>query len=91
MLAVTTYMPVIGAGRLLRSLGMKKAAAGLPLAEYQDRSFFVIRNDAMDRYGTTFDQRFSKEEVIDMMKKSGLTDIIVSPISPFYHAVGRKP
>ena len=89
-LAITTYMPVILLGRGLKAIGLKKAAAKLPLAEYQARSFFVIRNDAMDRYGTTFDQRFSKEEVITMMKNSGLENIVVSPISPFYHAVGQK-
>ncbi|MBC7629002.1 bifunctional 2-polyprenyl-6-hydroxyphenol methylase/3-demethylubiquinol 3-O-methyltransferase UbiG [Ferruginibacter sp.] len=91
ILAITTYMPVIGLGRIMNAIGLKKAALKLPLSEYQARSFFVIRNDAMDRYGTTFDQRFSKEEVITMMKKSGLENIVVSPISPFYHAVGRKP
>ena len=90
LLAVTTYMPVICVGRLLRSIKMEKAAARMPLAQYQDKSFFVIRNDALDRYGTTLEQRFSKAEVISMMEKSGLTDIIVSPISPFYHAVGRR-
>lgn len=90
-LAITTYMPVILLGKTFKKIGLKSVAAKLPLAEYQTRSFFVIRNDAMDRYGTTFDQRFSKQEVITMMEKSGLKNIIVSPLSPYYHAVGQKP
>lgn len=90
VLALTTYMPFILTGRLIKAAGMKKLASRIPLNDYQDKSFFIIRNDALDKYGTTLEQRFSKAEVITLMKKSGLDNIIVSPGSPYYHAVGKK-
>ena len=90
LLAVTTYMPFVGTGRLLNFMGLKKLSNKLPLRDYQNKSFFIIRNDALDKYGTTLEQRFSKEQVIALMKTAGLDNIKVSPQSPYYHAIGRK-
>ena len=89
-LAVTTYLPFVLSGRLLRSFGLNSIAKKLPLSDYQNKSFFIIRNDALDKYGTTLEQRFSREEVITLMRNSGLEDIVISPSSPYYHAIGRK-
>ncbi len=90
ILAVVFYMPFILAGRFFKITGFKDLARRMPLHGYQNRSFFMIRNDALDRFGTRLEQRFSKEQVIEMMESAGLTDIIVSPGIPFYHAVGKK-
>ncbi|MEO8111158.1 MAG: class I SAM-dependent methyltransferase [Ginsengibacter sp.] len=90
LLAVTTYMPFVATGRFLNFMGLKKLSNKLPLRDYQNKSFFIIRNDALDKYGTTLEQRFSKEQVIALMKNSGLDNIKVSPQSPYYHAVGQK-
>jgi SAM-dependent methyltransferase len=90
LLAIVFYMPFVFAGRLLKLLGFQKLAKRMPLHGYQNRSFFMIRNDALDRFGTRLEQRFSKKQVIEMMEEAGLTDIIVSPGIPFYHAVGKK-
>jgi SAM-dependent methyltransferase len=90
VLAVTTYMPFVLTGRLLHLVGLKKIAAKMPLRDYQNKSFFIIRNDALDKYGTTLEQRFSKAEIITLMRNSGLDEIIISSQSPYYHAVGKK-
>ena len=89
-LAVTTYLPFVFAGKLLRFFGLDGIAKRLPLSDYQNKSFFIIRNDALDKYGTTLEQRFSRDEVITLMRNSGLGDIVVSPSSPYYHAIGKK-
>jgi hypothetical protein len=62
----------------------------MPLSAYNNKSFFVIRNDALDKFGTRLEQRFSKKQVQDMMKNSGLAEIVISPLTPFYHAIGKK-
>ena len=62
----------------------------MPLHGYQNRSFFMIRNDTLDRFGTRLEQRFSSKQIIAMMENAGLTDIVISPGIPLYHAVGRK-
>ena len=90
ILAVLIYMPVILFGKLLNGLGLKKLAAKLPLSYYQDKSFFIIRNDALDRFGTRLEHRFTRQQIQDMMAWCGLTEIRFSPNKPYWHAVGKK-
>jgi SAM-dependent methyltransferase len=89
-LALTVYMPLVLFGRLVKYLGMSKIAEKIPLSYYQNKTFFIIRNDALDRFGTRLEQRFSKTEVEEMMKKAGLTNIVISPNTPFWCAAGQK-
>lgn len=90
ILTIVIYMPLILWVRFLVLIGLRPLAKKMPLSAYNNKSFFVIRNDALDRFGTKLEQRFSKKEVRQMMENCGLTDIVISPLSPFYHAVGRK-
>ena len=62
----------------------------MPLSTYHNQSFFIIRNDALDRFGTRLEQRFSAKQVKEMMENAGLTNIIISPGVPYYHAVGKR-
>ncbi len=90
VLAIIFYMPFILAGRFFKFLGFTDLATRMPLHGYQNRSFFMVRNDTLDRFGTRLEQRFSEQEIIEMMKSAGLTDIVISPGIPLYHAVGKK-
>jgi len=90
LFAIIFYMPFILLGRLFNFLGFKELAKRMPLHGYQNRSFFMIRNDALDRFGTRLEQRFSAKEIIQMMQDAGLEDIVISNGIPFYHAVGKK-
>ncbi len=90
-LAIALYMPFVGLSRFLKILGVKESIRKkIPLHGYENKSFYIIRNDALDRFGTPLEQRFSKEEIKSMMEKSGLTDIVFSEKIPYWHAVGRK-
>jgi ubiquinone/menaquinone biosynthesis C-methylase UbiE len=90
VIAVIIYMPVIFFGRFLKMIGLKKMADKMPLSTYQTETFFVIRNDALDRFGTSVEKRFSKAEVETMMKNAGLENIIISNKMPYWHAVGKR-
>ena len=90
-LAVVLYMPFILFCRFLRFIGVPdKVRFHIPLQAYERQSFYIIRNDSLDRFGTPLEQRFSSDEIKKMMTKTGLTDIIFSDKIPFWHAVGRK-
>ena len=89
-LAVIIYMPLILWVRFLVLIGLRKIAKFMPLSAYNNKSFFIIRNDALDRFGTRLEHRFSEKEVYEMMNKSGLVDIVISPGTPYYHALGKK-
>lgn len=91
MTAVFFYMPFVGLTRLLKKAGApEKVWAKIPLAPYWDKSFFVIRNDALDRFGTPLEQRFSRAEITTMMQKAGLDEIVFSEKPGYWHAVGKK-
>ena len=91
ILAVLLYMPFVLLSRFLRVIGVpEKARFNIPLQAYERQSFYIIRNDSLDRFGTPLEQRFSTKEITAMMNKAGLTDIRFSEKIPFWHAVGRK-
>lgn len=90
LLAFSVYLPLVGFGRLVARVGHGKAAESLPLAYYQNKSLQEIRTDALDRFGTSVERRFSREEFVTMMKEAGLDDVVVSPHAPFWHGVGRR-
>ena len=89
--AVFFYMPLVLVARLMRKAGIpSKIWQKVPLSAYYDKSFFVIRNDALDRFGTPLEQRFSRAEIDTMMKNAGLDEIIFSEKPGYWHAVGKK-
>ena len=90
VLAIVIYMPLVLWVRFLVLIGLRKVARKMPLAAYNNKSFFIIRNDALDKFGTRLEQRFSWKQVEKMMKECGLDNIVISPLSPFYHATGKK-
>lgn len=90
ILAIVIYMPLVLLGRFFRAIGLKGLAKSLPLSFYQDTSFFVVRNDSLDRFGTTLEQRFSRAEITKMMNNAGLENVVISDIEPYWHAVGKR-
>jgi ubiquinone/menaquinone biosynthesis C-methylase UbiE len=90
-LAVIIYMPFVGLCRFLKWIRVpERIRQNIPLQGYEDQSFYVIRNDSLDRFGTPLEQRFSRKQIKAMMEKAGLTDIVFSEKIPYWHAVGRK-
>ena len=89
-LAVCFYLPFVFISRFFNFMGLKKLADKVPLAYYRNKSFFIIRNDALDRFGTRLEHRFSKKKIEEMMTTCGLSDIIFSNNSPYWHSIGKK-
>ena len=90
-IAFTVYLPLVLLVRALRLVpGLGGFAMRLPTAYYWDKSMRIIRNDALDRFGTPLEQRFSREQIEGMMTSCGLEDLRFSDNAPYWHAVGRK-
>ncbi|HEX2535093.1 MAG TPA: class I SAM-dependent methyltransferase [Chitinophagaceae bacterium] len=91
LLAVGFYMPFVGLSRLLKMAGVGESVRSkIPLYGYENKSFYIIRNDALDRFGTPLEQRFTKAQIRDMMERCGLEDITFSNNIPYWHVVGKK-
>ena len=53
------------------------------LSDYRNKPFYQCKNDALDRFGTRLEQRFSKAQITDMLLKAGCTNIISHQILLF--------
>jgi hypothetical protein len=62
----------------------------VPLAAYRRQSFYVMRTDALDRFGTRLEKRFTREEMRRMMEEAGLTGVRFQEGPPHWVAVGFK-
>ena len=87
ILAALVYFPLARTAWALEKLGVN--VAQFPLSQYRNNSFYVMRNDALDRFGTSLEQRFSKKEMREMMERCDLFDITFSTTS-FWTALGYK-
>jgi SAM-dependent methyltransferase len=68
----------------------RHVAGVLALAYYRDKSFYVLRTDAFDRFCTRLEQRFTRAEIETMLRDAGFEDIRFSPTMPFWCAVAFK-
>lgn len=87
VIAALIYFPLARFSLLLEKSGI--TVDKFPLSQYRKNSFYVMRNDALDRFGTRLEQRFTKNEMREMMEGAGLKDISFSETS-FWTAVGFK-
>lgn len=87
-LAISVYWPLARSANVLERLGVH--VDDIPLSTYRDRSFYVMRTDALDRFGTRLEQRFTRDQIRSMMETAGLERVTFSAAPPFWCAVGYK-
>jgi len=88
VLAIAMYWPIARMAKLLDRFGMLPSM--WPLAYYRDRSLYVLRTDALDRFGTSLEQRFTREQIQNMLEAGGFRDIVFSEAPPYWCACGIK-
>lgn len=88
LLAALIYWPAARTARLLERGGRR--VDHLPLSGYRHSSFYSMRTDALDRFGTRLEHRFTRTEIQAMMKRCGLDNIRFREGEPFWVACGRK-
>ena len=85
-IATLVYWPLARLAKLAENTGIN--IENFPLNLYRNCRFYVMRTDAMDRFGTRLEQRFTKLEIERMMELAGLEDITFSEEAPFWTALG---
>ena len=88
VLAAVVYWPLARTARLFEKL--RYNVANWPLSAYRDLSFYIMRNDALDRFGTKLEHRMTRAQIKSMMENAGLANIRFSNSVPFWCAVGHK-
>lgn len=85
--AAMVYFPLARIALMFEKIGMN--VEKIPLSQYRNNSFYTMRTDSLDRFGTRLEKRFTKTEVRAMMEACGLENIVFSERS-FWTAVGIK-
>jgi SAM-dependent methyltransferase len=90
VIAAFVYLPLARTAKLLSNAG--KNISNFPLHHYANMPFVMLQNDALDRFGTRLEQRFSKKEITEMLGNAGfdLSTLKFSDVEPFWTFSVRK-
>ena len=87
-IAYLVYFPLVKSAYLLEKI--KFNVENIPLSDYRNKPFYQCKNDALDRFGTRLEQRFSKSEITKMLINSGCENVRFSQSTPFWCCVAFK-
>jgi SAM-dependent methyltransferase len=87
-IAATLYWPAARSARWAERRGAN--VNHWPLSAYRNRSLYTMRTDALDRFGTRLEQRFSRRQIEAMMRGAGLSEIRFREEVPFWTACGKR-
>jgi len=88
LIAIFVYWPIARTLLYIEKMGINVTSA--PLNDYRKKPFYFMNNDALDRFGTRIEKRFSKKQIINMLEKSDFKDINFSENTPFWVCIARK-
>ena len=88
LIALCVYLPLARFALVLERRGLNVDA--IPLSSYRRVSFYTMRTDALDRFGTRLEKRFTADQIEAMMCDAGLERIAFTPSMPYWCAVGIK-
>ncbi len=83
-IAAIIYWPLARFSKLMNKIGMN--TSNIPLHHYANMPFVMLANDALDRFGTSLEQRFSKSEIREMLALAGFdtSTLRFSELEPFW-------
>lgn len=87
-LAALVYWPLARLSLLVEKAGANPS--NIPLSNYRSLAFYSMRTDALDRFGTRLEQRFSRKQIEEMMLAAGLAEIRFRDSEPFWVACGTR-
>lgn len=87
-IAAIVYFPLARLSLCLERLGLD--VSHVPLSDYRRKSFYIMQTDALDRFGTRLEQRFTRSEIYSMMSDCGLESIVFSGSTPYWVALGYR-
>lgn len=88
IIAYLIYLPLSSFAHIVEKIGIN--VSNFPLSQYRSKSLYIIKNDALDRFGTSLEHRFSKNQIKEMLLKSGFSNIKFSNKSPFWCCIAIK-
>lgn len=87
-IALIVYYPLARISSLFEHFGFD--VNSFPLSIYRNRSFYTMRTDALDRFGTRLEKRYTKSQIQKMMEEADLECIKFSNDPPYWCSLGYK-
>ena len=83
-IAAVIYWPLARFSKVLSNFRIN--TSNIPLHHYADMPFVMLANDALDRFGTSLEQRFSKAEITEMLRLADfdISTLKFSEVEPFW-------
>lgn len=88
LIAGTVYWPLARGARLMERLGAD--VRNYPLAAYRTLSYYTMRTDALDRFGTRLEHRFSRVQIRKMLEDAGCVDTVFHDGEPYWCAMAVR-
>jgi SAM-dependent methyltransferase len=88
MIALFIYWPLARFSLVLEKLEID--VSNIPLSDYRKKPLYFLRTDALDRFGTTLEKRFTKDEIEKMLIETGFSNIKFSDSTPYWVVVATK-
>jgi len=90
VIASLVYWPLARISKLLTKIG--KDTSNFPLHHNAEMLFVMLANDALDRFGTTLELRFSKTQITEILFIAGfdVSTLMFSDSEPFWTFVVKK-
>ncbi len=84
VIAALIYWPLARFSKVLEKLGV--GTSNIPLHHYANMPYVMLANDALDRFGTSLEQRFNKTEIEEMLIRADfdLSTLVYSEAEPFW-------
>ena len=83
-IAILIYWPLARFSKVMSSFGIN--TSNFPLHHYAEMPFVMLANDALDRFGTSLEQRFSKADITEMLRLANfdISTLEFSDVEPFW-------
>ena len=88
IIAAFVYFPLARLAAFCAALKIKVDL--FPLSAYAHCSFYTMRTDSRDRFGTPLEKRFTRSQITSMCASAGLVNLKFLDSVPFWCVVGYK-
>lgn len=82
LIAIFIYYPFAKFSKLLDYLNIN--SSNMPLSFYKNTSLYTMRTDSLDRFSTTIEKRFSKDQIKKILNNCGFYNIRFSNSAPYW-------
>lgn len=88
LIAAGVYFPLAKLSLLFERLGLP--FGNIPLSDYRHKNFYIMSTDALDRFGTKLEKRYSRREIEDMLIRNGFKNCLFSEETPYWVCLAYK-